>query len=178
MQCCSPDIVNEFVFLNCVLKYVLYYYIENLDIIFVHLLTQQEKEKSSTGAVANTLTTAQSEMSSLAHFNNDMAPEQLLMGFRQHHQQKHQRQLGHQPPAHHGHPPMSQLARSRAQGVSASQRSIRGLVTQYVPKNGVQYYRDLAGNIKQVSSGGLMLHIVYRIFLETLVNLLSFCVSY
>lgn len=28
--------------------------------------------------------------------------------------------------------------------------SVQGFFSQYVPKPGVQYYRDLAGNIKQV----------------------------
>ena len=30
-------------------------------------------------------------------------------------------------------------------------KSIRGILNNYAPKNGVQYYKDLAGNIKQVT---------------------------
>ena len=40
----------------------------------------------------------------------------------------------------------------QSQGVNTGtkQQQIPGLLTNYEPKSGVQYYRDLAGNIKQV----------------------------
>lgn len=35
--------------------------------------------------------------------------------------------------------------------VRVGNRPVQGFFSKYVPREGVQYYRDLAGNVKQVS---------------------------
>ena len=54
----------------------------------------------------------------------------------------------------------SSEARSQARGTSTGARSVgkhetkekvvKGVLSKYAPKEGLQYYKDLAGNIKQV----------------------------
>ncbi len=84
-----------------------------------------------------------SEVSS-SDFNSHMPPEELLKGFRQHVLQK-QKGQGHSDDQGHGH------RHSQARGTSTSSKSKKhGLLSEYEPKPGTAYYRDLAGNIKQV----------------------------
>jgi len=45
-------------------------------------------------------------------------------------------------------------------GQNGDEKSVKGFFSQYVPRPGNQYYRDLAGNIKQVSRLNLTLHIL------------------
>ena len=54
--------------------------------------------------------------------------------------QKHQPQLTAMPP-----PLTTKTAKTKS-----SHKSIRGMLNDYSPKNGLQYYKDLAGNVKQV----------------------------
>jgi len=43
------------------------------------------------------------------------------------------------------------VAPSKVQPIPA--KPVAGFFSQYVPRTGTQYYRDLAGNIKQVGGG-------------------------
>jgi hypothetical protein len=38
---------------------------------------------------------------------------------------------------------------------TSTRQTVQGFFSQYTPKKGQQYYRDLAGNIKQVSTPDL-----------------------
>ena len=69
---------------------------------------------------------------------------------------------GHDPTYHHYQPaPHTQLpfdagsvrerrTSHRGVGTGSSMSQVQGLLSQYTSQDGVQYYRDLAGNVKQV----------------------------
>jgi len=78
--------------------------------------------------------------SSSADDQNDVevspAPTDILRDFQQYQAMKRQYELTHHPP----HP------------VDARTAVVPGIAGHYAMLHGMQYYRDLAGNIKQVSS--------------------------
>ena len=47
-------------------------------------------------------------------------------------------------------PPTTAPQQQQARGTTTTAPPVHGLLSNYAPKTGVQYYRDLAGNIKQV----------------------------
>ena len=47
-------------------------------------------------------------------------------------------------------PPTTAPTQQQARGTTTTAPPVHGLLSNYAPKTGVQYYRDLAGNIKQV----------------------------
>jgi sirohydrochlorin ferrochelatase len=106
---------------------------------------QQEAEKQK-AAEANAkppdyAPVAISEASS-SEFNSQMAPEDLLRGFR-HHQVSQQKERHHGNHGTHG---------ASTRGTSTrGQKKVKGLLTEYASKTGIQYYKDLAGNVRQVS---------------------------
>ena len=74
------------------------------------------------------------------------------------------------------------LAASRSHSggsLNSNSKSIKGLLHQYMPQNGVQYYRDLAGNIKQVCTLlSILVQGALLIYYEILDKDWKFCTAY
>lgn len=95
--------------------------------------TSSTRSVPHAGTLASSLPppSAPSEISS-SDFNSAMPPEELLHGFRQHVARKQ----------------WEPSAKSQSRGTSTANKKL-GLLSQYGYKQGTQYYKDLAGNIKE-----------------------------